>query len=877
MKALSVYGYDTYKKRTGEKMKLIFSDKLFKSISNEIYEKVLLEINEFYSEYVAVNFNVRDMKNGWSIREIKGTTNIEKVYKLRINIKDRVIFTFGKYLGLRDEFIDSIVFLEFCKHDSQITRGRNITAGAGSLEDYEEAFENFIDETYKDYVYDCSKSISRIVSIEEIKEMIDGNDDRATYYLNEQQFQLISRDIKPLFLFGSAGSGKTTISINKAYNLCENNMQIGYFTYSDFLVDEATNVFLKIVKEEKQNIEEYKKKISFHSVNKYLLKEAKKVTMISYEEFKIWIDNHLNRTLGKKKANLQAVDIWREIRGIIKGIVPIDWISIEISKEKLSEEFAEYLIKNNFGHLNNTKVHIENSGLADLNTNIYYNNKGNNEDFIKDLNVIYKVIDEVICSSKLISEEIYLRLSDKYSIFEKEEKQFIYDIALKYQQWLESNNKIDENDVVRLALSSLNRESKGKFDYVICDEIQDLTELQIYYLFKTVRNKENILFCGDYNQTINPTFFDTGRIEAIFKICNGTFNFNNETIQINYRSSKNIVEFSNKLTDLKISTIGEHKKHDYREEAVREYTKKITLIPSNSISKDELLMLSKRRAYVDILVADEEEKQKLLKGNSTNKLIFSVSNYKGLENEYIIGYNILSKFKSKWKDIFSGNSQSNEMELRYYFNLFYVFITRARNNICIIEEDISENLLEYFKEEIEVLDDFDLSKLDLVRISNADEHYKKALRLEKNKQYMEAAEAYKNAEINSFDSDRAIKRCTAMYKNLQGQHGSAGDELMEIREYKNASSCYMEAEDYLKVVEAMTLDKNSYKDMVKVLSAVDLEPMNIIMKNNNLSWLHKFNNIYKEHMDSELNMMRKDTALIDKIIDNLRNTVIKLN
>lgn len=856
-------------------MKLIFSDKLIKSISVELYEKILLELNDFYYEYIANSFNIRDMKNGWSIREIKGTTNIEKVYKLRVNIKDRVLFTFGKYLGLREDFIDSIVFLEFCNHDNQITRGRNITVTSRHIDNYEEAFENYIDETYCDYVYDCSKSISRIVSIDEIKEMIEGNDDRATYYLNEQQFQLINRDIKPLFLFGSAGSGKTTISINKAYNLCGNNMQIAYFTYSDFLVDEATNVFMKIVNEEKQNIDDYKEKIGFYSVNKYLLKQAKKIRMVSYEEFKIWIDNYLNKTLGKRKSNLQAIDIWREIRGIIKGIVPIHWIKIEISKKELSTEFIDYLISNNYGYLEKNKIIIVNNYLAELNKNIHDNKNDYSENFAKNLSIIYKVIDKIICDNKLISIEIYLKLSEKYSIFEKEEREFIYDVALKYQQWLESYNKVDENDVVRLSIINLYREDMCKFDYVVCDEIQDLTEMQIYFLFKIVRNKENILFCGDYNQTINPTFFETGRIQGIFESCNGRFKFKPENITTNYRSSKNIVEFANKLTDLKINKIGGHKKHNYKEESIRGYSNKIRLLYSKNISRDILLSLSKRRAYVDVLVADEEEKEKILESNSNNKLVFSVSNYKGLENDYIIGYNILSKFKNKWSEIFSGNVHSKEVELRYYFNLFYVLITRARNNICLVEDDICPDLLEYFKDEIEVLDQFDLSKLNLVRISNADEHYKKALRLEKNKQYMEAIEAYKNADINSLESDRDIKRCMALHKNLQGFYSEAGNELIEIGEYEYASNCYLEAEDYLNVIQAMTLNKSSYKDIVKFLSTVNIEPMRIIMKNKSSNWIDKFNYIYKEHMDNELSFIKKDATDIDNIIDSLNNIVVK--
>lgn len=49
-------------------MKVIFSEKLLKSIPKERYNCILSEIKEFYQEYVEKEFNIREMKNGWSVR-----------------------------------------------------------------------------------------------------------------------------------------------------------------------------------------------------------------------------------------------------------------------------------------------------------------------------------------------------------------------------------------------------------------------------------------------------------------------------------------------------------------------------------------------------------------------------------------------------------------------------------------------------------------------------------------------------------------------------------------------------------------------------------------------------------------------------------------
>ena len=609
--------------------------------------------------------------------------------------------------------------------------------------------------------------------------------------------------------------------------------------------------------------------MDFNCFNNYIMKKSQKTSIVTYEQFKKWINNILSKNISNRKVKLQPRDIFREIRGIIKGIIPIDWIPIEIEIVELSHEFVEYLVANKYASVKGSKILIKNNCLADLNTEISNNIKLYKNQFIKDLNLIYYVIDEYVINNKIIDEQLYLKLPKRYSIFTYEEKVIIYDIAKRYQQWLESSNKFDENDITRIALSKLRIEEKFKFDYIICDEIQDLTELQIYFLLKSVNDKDNILFCGDFNQTINPTFFDTGRIEAIYKIYNGMSNFKENIIKTNYRSSKSIVEFANKITNLKISTLGENKKNDYFEKSAREALGNIRLI-KNCISKEELLSILKKRAYVDIIVADDEEKYNLISHSKENKLVFTVSDYKGLENEYIIGYNIISKFKEKWDEILYKNTERNDNELRYYFNLFYVLVTRSRDNVLLIEENINEELIKYFEEEIEIVNDFDYKKLDLDRISTKDEHYKKALRLEKNKQYIEAIESYKNADLNENELKREIGRCEALQKILEGDYKQAAEELLNLHEYKYAIDGYLKCEDYLNVIKCGVLGKMTYKDIINILSFIDLDIIDYVTeKRDIIDWYEGFKNMYEEHIKSELNILSKNVDSIIEVIEDI--------
>ena len=56
--------------------------------------------------------------------------------------------------------------------------------------------------------------------------------------------------------------------------------------------------------------------------------------------------------------------------------------------------------------------------------------------------------------------------------------------------FLSAEGKVDENDMARQFLNRLMNQNVPLFDFVIADEIQDLTEIQIYCLIRLARNRK---------------------------------------------------------------------------------------------------------------------------------------------------------------------------------------------------------------------------------------------------------------------------------------------------------------------------------------------------------------------------------------------------
>lgn len=839
-------------------MKILITELFLSHIPQGKESFVLQKMSQFVREYVASKFNMSAMRTGVSVREIKNNRNGLRIFKLRINKGDRILFTFDTD-RVRSEYRQAILFLDYCHHDDQAMRGRMIGVSNQQVEEYltsEESIDEFIDQQYINFDYDPNRVITRVINVETMGQLLDEREDKAVYYLNDEQFECLAPTDAPTFIFGSAGSGKTTINIHKAFILAMQPIKIAYFTYSSYLVEDAKKLFQKILEESPEyRADELLKRVHFYHLNDYISQEVSIYQTVSYEQFRTWVIER--QPLLLKQLGLGIYDIWKEIRGIIKGMIPKEWIDYRVNMKEwsLASDLVEVIVKKGLGHVDGEDLVLHAEKLYEAKTRFL------DQYELKAVLLMHQILDQYLLNHALIPKEIYLKLDEQYCLYSSSQRELLYELTLRYQMFLSAEGKVDENDMARQFLNRLMNQKVPLFDFVIADEIQDLTEIQIYCLIRLARNRNNLLFSGDINQTIRPTYFHTGRIESILKTSNTHLGFIKHQLVKNYRSTKEVVDLANQVVTLRIQCLGLNKKNDYYEIPIRGEQHPIYYFDAkHPLEMVKLIETGLNRHYVAIVVPDEEEKKNFERLTQQKGAVFTVEEIKGIEKDYIICYNVMTKYKTAWETILNQDVMYQN-QYRYYFNLLYVALTRARHHLCFIEEDMPPSLYEQFESEFLSFDTFDETELKLNQLSTDNQFYKEAQLYERRELYEQAITEYELSQLEEAKTD--IARCRALMKNKEGHHVEAGHDLMHLKEYEKAALCYRQGHDRLNYLKALVFQELPFAQIQQEFEKEGSNVLTFVYEQDvRVTWLKRFNKLYSRHL-------LKQAQVIDRMIETI--------
>lgn len=839
-------------------MKILVTELFLSHIPQGKESFVLQKMSQFVHEYVASKFNMSAMRAGVSVREIKNNRNGLRIFKLRINKGDRILFTFDTD-RVRSEYRQAILFLDYCHHDDQAMRGRMIGVSNQQVEEYltsEESIDEFIDQQYINFDYDPNRVITRVINVETMGQLLDEREDKAVYYLNDEQFECLAPTDAPTFIFGSAGSGKTTINIHKAFILAMQPIKIAYFTYSSYLVEDAKKLFQKILEESPEyRADELLKRVHFYHLNDYISQEVSIYQTVSYEQFRTWVIER--QPLLLKQLGIGIYDIWKEIRGIIKGMIPKEWIDYRVNMNEwsLASDLVEVIVKKGLGHVDGEDLVLHAEKLYEAKTRFL------DQYELKAVLLMHQILDQYLLNHALIPKEIYLKLDEQYCLYSSSQRELLYELTLRYQMFLSAEGKVDENDMARQFLNRLMNQNVPLFDFVIADEIQDLTEIQIYCLIRLARNRNNLLFSGDINQTIRPTYFHTGRIESILKTSNTHLGFIKHQLVKNYRSTKEVVDLANQVVNLRIQRLGLNKKNDYHEIPIRGEQHPIYYFDAkHPLEMVKLIETGLNRHYVAIVVPDEEEKKNFERLTQQKGAVFTVEEIKGIEKEYIICYNVMTKYKTAWETIINQDVMYQN-QYRYYFNLLYVALTRARHHLCFIEEDMPPSLYEQFESEFLSFDTFDETELKLNQLSTDNQFYKEAQLYERRELYEQAITEYELSQLEEAKTD--IARCRALMKNKEGHHIEAGHDLMHLKEYEKAALCYRQGHDRLNYLKALVFQELPFAQIQQEFEKEGSDVLTFVYEQDvRVTWLKRFNKLYSRYL-------LKQAQVIDRMIETI--------
>ncbi len=585
----------------------------------------------------------------------------DNLYRARLDRSNRLLFAVHRYQGEAYALI-----LEYIKQHAY-EKSRFLNRGG------------VVDEA----------KITMPKSLQEVKQepLIYLNPDHSTFNILDKviSFDQAQSDIfalqPPLIIIGSAGSGKTMLTLEK---MKEAVGDILYVTRSPYLVHNSRDLYYAsgYANEDQQ--------IDFLSFQEYL--ESIHVPAgreMHFKEFAAWISRH-RAVSGLKDAH----QLFEEFKGVITG----------------PGTDASYL-----------------------------------------------------------SRDDYLELGIKQSIFPREQRKQVYDLFTKYLEVMNEQGYYDANILSHEYLAKV----EPRYDFIVMDEVQDLTNIQMQLILKSLRDPSGFILCGDSNQIVHPNFFSWSKIKSFFYRQEGSAPQADliRILNTNYRNSPQVTEVANRLLKIKSARFGSiDRESNYLVESNAHNSGEVILLQDDEGIKAELDRKTRHSTRFAVIVMHPQDKAAASASFGT-PLVFSVQEAKGLEYENVVLYNFTSGEEQRFREITRGvahedlqhglsyartkDKSDKSLEIyKFHINALYVAITRAVRNIYLIEKTTKQRLFDLLDLRLSK-DGLQLEKQD----STLDEWRKEAQRLEQQGKE-EQAESIR---------ERILKQKPVPWQVLQGE------------------------------------------------------------------------------------------------------------
>jgi len=524
----------------------------------------------------------------------------DNLYRAKLNRNDRIILSIYKHLDKPYALI-----LEYIKNHAY-EKSRFLNQNASFDEDKIPTIKT-PDELKADalvYVNPNHKSFNLLDKI------VSFDDSQQSVYALQP----------PLVIIGSAGSGKTALTLEKMKHAVGDVL---YVTQSAYLVKNSRDLYYA------NNYDNEDQQVDFLSFQEFLesihVPEGKPIT---FQRFQQWFSRH-----KKGKQLNDAHKLFEEFRGVITGPAT---------------------------------------------------------------------------DKSWLSREDYLALGIKETIFLQEEREAVYSVFEKYLGFLQENKLYDSNVVSHQYLEKL----QARYDFVIVDEVQDLTNIQLYLIIKSLHHVHDFILCGDSNQIVHPNFFSWSKVKSLFYKQEDLGAAENliRILNTNYRNSPQVTEIANKILKIKNNRFGSiDKESHYLVESNGHTQGEVVFLQDNDHIKQELDKKTKASTRFAVIVMTPEQKPMAQQHFST-PLVFTIQEAKGLEYENIILYNFLSQEEQRYREISKGVSAEDldkdlkfsrakdktdkSLEIyKFYINSLYVALTRAIKNLYWIESAPKQQLL----------------------------------------------------------------------------------------------------------------------------------------------------------------------------------------
>jgi len=382
------------------------------------------------------------------------------------------------------------------------------------------------------------------------------------------------------------------------------------------------------------------------------------------------------------------------------------FISIGCSKnEDIIPELKKELLKMGFKLNPKTDEEIFDKLLDNNKTSLIFNFR----DFL------YKNIDTIKSS---VNRKSYVSIINNYiddlnenNEIKKRQFYYINDFYLYYQEKLYGGNvyKFDFSDMIyyaNLYMENISDDEELSFKYLIIDEYQDISQEKYEFSKKIANlNKAKVVAVGDDWQSIYA--FNGSKIDYIYnfqsyfpgsKIFRITNTYRNGQTLINY-SGKFIM--TNEMQIKKELTSHKDRKNPikfimFEDDSEYETLKNLIFEINKVYPNEKILILGRTNATINRIFDDPmfineiDSKVKIIGHENIHIEAMTIHKAKGLTSDQVIIIGLNEKFPSNDKpkfwleNLFISEKQIEPIEYAEERRVFYVALTRTKNNVYIL-------------------------------------------------------------------------------------------------------------------------------------------------------------------------------------------------
>lgn len=437
----------------------------------------------------------------------------------------------------------------------------------------------------------------------------------------------IRRHPAPLLIAGSAGSGKTAVTLSRLRDVAG---RVLYVTLSPYLAQTARSLY------DAHGYENTDQQVDFLSYREFV--ESLRVPPgreVAFRDFRGWFERH--RAGARAIGDVDAHGVFEEFRGVL-GAQP----------------------------------------------------------------------------SGPMSREEYLALGTRQSLLGPSAREAAHALFGRYRQWLGAEGLYDLN----LVAHEWKPLAEPVYDFVVIDEMQDLTPVQLALVLGCLARPGQFLLCGDSNQIVHPNFFSWASVRSMFwqgaagdAAGEAGHGRTLHVLRANYRNTRSVTELANRLLKVKHARFGSvDRESGFLVESAAPAAGAASLVAASDANVAGLDAASRASVHHAVLVLSDEDKA-AARARFRTPLLFSVHEAKGLEYPNVVLFNFVSGRSDAYAEICDGvrpaDLEREDLEFRrakdksdksleiykFYVNALYVGMTRAAETLTLVESDASHPLL----------------------------------------------------------------------------------------------------------------------------------------------------------------------------------------